>query len=73
MSIGLDCERYKEEPEIHEAFRDFIYKETGWKIVTCEGKYSGLTAERYKAFRSGYKRGLTTASKIGLDKCFSVC
>ena len=31
MSIGLDCDRYKEEPEIHEAFRDFIYKETGWK------------------------------------------
>ena len=62
MSIGLDRERYKEEPEIHEAFRDFIYKETRWKIVTYEGKYHGLTAERYTVFKAGFKRGLTTSS-----------
>lgn len=60
MAFGLSCERYRDEPEIHDAFRDFIYKETGWKIVTCEGEYYGLTAERYRIFKAGYKRCLTT-------------
>ena len=51
---------WEEEKEIHQAFRDFIYNETGWKMVYCDGSYVGLTAERYKIFKAGYKKGSTT-------------
>lgn len=47
-----------DEKLIMEAFRDFIYKETGWKITTLNGLYHGVTADRYKAFKAGYIRGL---------------
>ena len=75
MALGLSCERYREEPEIHEAFRDFVYKETGWKIVTCEGEYYGLTAERYRIFKAGFKRCLTIIKPdtTGTHKADSEC
>lgn len=47
-----------DEKLIMEAFRDFIYKETGWKITMFNGVYHGVTVDRYKAFRAGYIRGL---------------
>jgi len=50
---------WEEEKEIHQAFRDFIYNETGWKMIYLEGAYCGITAERYKIFKAGYKKGLS--------------
>lgn len=46
-----------DESEIDRAFHDFIYSETGWKIISMDGSYYGKTAERYTAFKAGYIRG----------------
>lgn len=47
----------EEEKEIHIAFKDFIYKETSWKMYFENGAYMGKTAERFKAFRAGFLKG----------------
>ncbi len=44
----------QKELTIHKLFRDYIYNETGFKIITMKGKYYGKTLERFQFFKSGY-------------------
>lgn len=46
------------EQEIQNAFRDFIYKDTSWRMFFKDGKYYGLTEERYNVFKAGFEYGL---------------
>lgn len=43
-----------DEPEILEAFRSFVRKETSWYVMWQNGEFSGKTAERYECFKAGY-------------------
>lgn len=47
---------YDKEYNIHDAFRDYVYYKTGWKIVYDgkTGEYVGKTKERYEIFRFGW-------------------
>lgn len=55
MSEGIFyLKNYHNEPEIHDAFRKYIYEHTNWKIVYYDDDYYGKTKERYELFRAGY-------------------